>query len=165
MKHHPYRIALLLAVVALAIYASFVPFGSTKLEDRGWSADSGDPLADGRLDCNGDAFSATTSLWRLPYGMANAISGGGRISSHGGPFEPGDVVGPDDAPRLRFAMAAVGERRIFVAVEHGGIGVGTSIWAFERKDFFHWVGNSYPAFGTGRAPTSLSELLAQTCKT
>ena len=164
MNRRPYLIALSLVVLALTAYASLVPLGSTKLENRGLDDDLPDPLADRRLDCRGENFAATASLWRLPYGMVGAISGNRPISSPGGPFESGDVVGPDDAPRQRFELAAVDDRRIFVAVEYGGVGVGTGVWVFERKGFFHWVGSSRPAFGTGGALTSLPQLLALTCK-
>ncbi len=160
MKQRSYGVGLFATLVALAIYAYLVPFGSTRLDYISAFDESpfDVPPADHRVDCGSDNFDLTTSVWRLPNGMRD-ILGGSEMSSAGGPFNPSDV---GDGPRLRFGAAAVVRNHIFVTVEYGGIGYGVGIWAFKRKDFFHWVG--HPIAHAGDVPKSLSEFLKLTCK-
>ncbi len=95
-------IGLLVALVAMGLYACLVPLGTTRLDYKAGLADL-DPIADPRVDCGDDHFEQTTSMWRLPIGMRDILGGAG-MSGPGGPFNPGDV---GDGPRRRFATAAI----------------------------------------------------------
>lgn len=63
------------------------------------------------------------------------------------------------APFRRFAGAALGEDRIFAAVEHGGIAYSVEYWNFLRKGST-WSGNQR---WSGGVPGSLPALLSVTC--
>ncbi|MFL6626104.1 MAG: hypothetical protein ACJ8G1_06635 [Vitreoscilla sp.] len=152
---------LLVGVVGLAVYVCLVPIGSTRLdyESSRVEYDPMVPPASYRVDCGDDGFSFTRSPWRLPTGMREALGGAG-MSSPGGPFNATDVGG---GPSSRFVMAALGRQHILVAVEQGGVGYSVEIWAFRRKDFFHWVGDRTLIFG-GDTQMSPSQFIALACK-
>ena len=118
-----------------------------------------DPMPAERLDCGHERFKFADALGQLPAGMARVLSSGGSMADYGEHFNETDEPLYAGAPFRRFAGAAIGESRIFAAIERGGVGYGVDYWAFERKGS-QWVGNRR---WWGAVPSSLSALLSVTC--
>ena len=118
-----------------------------------------DPPA-AQIDCTVDKFKVVTRLADLPPEMRGVLQGMSDLAEHGAPFQSSDFVGPERLPGRRFDLAAVGDERAVVAVEHGGLGYNIEVWLFERRDG-HWEGE--PRWLAFWRANSLQALLHPAC--
>ena len=118
-----------------------------------------DKIAAYPLDCANDNFEFATSLGQLPAGMRAVLSEGGAVADREEDFNSTDAM-RETLPSDHFAGAAVGHRRIFAVVQHGGTGLINDYWAFERNGS-RWVGNHR---WYGVTPTTLQDILSVACK-
>ncbi len=111
--------------------------------------------------CATASYSEARSLAQLPQPVRALLKtdshGLAELTDRGGSFNAGDVGG---GPRRRFILAAVGTERIYVAIEHGGIGYSVELWSLESgKD--GWQGKQTSSVFD--PPHSLKELISLVC--
>ena len=106
-------------------------------------------------DCGQEHFRPVTTLAALPDGIAALLAQPSALADLGQPYQAGDVVGPERLPFRRFAMAAAGATRTYVAIEVGGRSP-PELWWFEHHGP-HWTGTQMRV--QFEVPRSMSELL------
>jgi hypothetical protein len=117
------------------------------------------------LSCKAEHFKAATTLAELPIDVRNLMLQDGPLADHGEAFEQTDVVDRNPLPLRRFGVAALGTRRIFAVVQHGGGPNYTEIWSFDRAGG-QWKGcgsRGMPKHSVVGTPESLPELLYSIC--
>lgn len=112
-----------------------------------------------REDCADIPFTYAVSAGQLPADLLEALEQRGRVADRGGAFNATDVA--SDAPRRRFAGAAVSDRRAYVAVEQGGYAHNTQMWRFTR-DGDRWSGKHL--WYIGAPPATLAAVLSIACR-
>ena len=118
-----------------------------------------DNIAAYPLDCANDTYSFVSSLRQLPAGMPAVLGEGGALADRNEDFNGTDAMRANLSSN-RFAGAAVGHKRIFAVVEHGGILLVTDYWAFELVGS-RWIGNRR---WNGSPPATLKDVLSVACK-
>ena len=110
--------------------------------------------------CSSERFSGATTLEALLPQIRVRLLDRSAVADFGRPWQAGDVVGDETLPYRRIAASALGEKRAFVALEHGGGPNYVEFWLFGRIDGA-WNGRLIGSlYG---APISLPELLYQVC--
>ncbi len=112
------------------------------------------------LDCGNDDFKAVTTVAALPRAVRDVVLRDGEMADQGSAWQWGDVGGPERLPYRHLALAALGHRHIFVAIEIGGGPHFPELWSFELTDGRWTRGGARTFFET---PVSLPELLYPVC--
>lgn len=112
------------------------------------------------LDCKSDHFRAGLTMAALPANVLAVLMRDGPMADRGKAYLDTDLVlkGEEALPNHRFAIAAISEQSVIVAIEHGRL--PTEVWVFDRTGS-NWDG--IPRIEIGYAPRSLSELVRAIC--
>ena len=112
------------------------------------------------LDCKSDHFRAGMTMAALPTHVLARLMRDGPMADHGQAYLDTDVVlkGQETLPNHRFAIAAISEQSVIVAIEHGPL--PTEVWVFDRTGS-NWDG--IPRIELRYAPRSLSVLVDAIC--
>ena len=112
------------------------------------------------MDCGNDNFNVVTTFAALPRPVRDLLLRDGDVADQGSAWQVGDVVGPERLPYRHLALAALGHRHIFVAIEIGGGPNFHELRSFELNGGT-WTRGGVRAFD--ETPISLPELLYPVC--